>query len=258
MVLSYGYCCVSIAAIRQRPAHQAEQVSQLLWGERVEILALNDEGWAKVRCAWDEYEGWCRVMQLIQISKAEFRKGAKYVSQGMKDFFVFPNVDLWVPLGSDIRKTNIVKGSDTGSFKGVKGRFSELKMDEKMIQFFALKFLHAPYLWGGRSVAGIDCSGFTQMVFKLCGKQLPRDAWQQATVGETIAFLQSGQCGDLAFFDNAEGKITHVGLLLSNDTIIHATGESGRVVIDKIDPAGIISIELRRRTHQLRLLKRYF
>jgi cell wall-associated NlpC family hydrolase len=118
----------------------------------------------------------------------------------------------------------------------------------------AMFYLDAPYLWGGRSVFGIDCSGFTQMVFKQFGIRLKRDAWQQAEQGELLGFLQESRAGDLAFFDNEDGRITHVGIMLNNQQIIHA---SGKVRIDSIDAQGIYNTELNRYTHKLRILKRF-
>ena len=119
-------------------------------------------------------------------------------------------------------------------------------------------YLNAPYLWGGKTPFGIDCSGFTQMVYKLNGHKLLRDASQQATQGEALSFIEESEPGDLAFFDNEEGIINHVGILLNSTTIIHATESSGCVVIDSIDNNGIISRKKRMRTHNLRLVKRYF
>jgi gamma-D-glutamyl-L-lysine dipeptidyl-peptidase len=118
----------------------------------------------------------------------------------------------------------------------------------------ALKFLDTPYLWGGKTACGIDCSGFSQQVFKQFGIKLPRDSYQQAEAGEVVGFLVEARCGDLAFFDNEEGRITHVGIMLSNDQIIHS---SGKVRIDKIDSQGIINSETGARTHKLRIIKRY-
>jgi cell wall-associated NlpC family hydrolase len=116
----------------------------------------------------------------------------------------------------------------------------------------ALMYLHAPYLWGGRSPFGIDCSGFVQVVYKFSGIQLPRDAWQQAEKGDLLSFIEESAPGDLAFFDNDEGTIIHVGILLENNRIIHA---SGKVRIDVIDHQGIYNRDLRAYTHNLRLIK---
>jgi cell wall-associated NlpC family hydrolase len=165
---------------------------------------------------------------------------------------------MWLPMGCDLKGGKIKLGNEQGSFKGKKLAYKDLQLNCESIKAVAMQYLYAPYQWGGRSVAGIDCSGLTQMAFKLCGKELPRDAALQAQDGDAVDFLQHGRCGDLAFFDNAEGKIVHVGILLDHDTIIHATEMLGRVTIDRIDQGGIISTTLRKRTHQLRLVKRYF
>lgn len=121
------------------------------------------------------------------------------------------------------------------------------------IRRFALKFLHAPYQWGGRSPFGIDCSGFTQVVFKLYGTTLPRDAYQQAELGKTLNFIHEAREGDLAFFDDEDGKITHVGIVIPDGKIIHA---SGKVRIDTLDHHGIYNHEEKKYTHTLRILKR--
>jgi gamma-D-glutamyl-L-lysine dipeptidyl-peptidase len=257
MVLSYSYCNVSVLPLKKEPSHRAEQVSQMLFGEKAEILELNGDDWAKIKTEWDQYEGWCRAGQLTSISRKEYRKELKIISGKNTDKLVFEQSEMWVPLGSDILKTKIPFGQETGKFKGKKLKVNELEFSGDALKRAALQYMHAPYLWGGRTIAGIDCSGLSQMAFKLCGRKLPRDAYQQAATGETVDFLQNAQCGDLAFFDNEEGKITHVGILLDNQTIVHATGATGRVVIDRIDQGGIISATLRKRTHNLRLVKRH-
>jgi cell wall-associated NlpC family hydrolase len=119
----------------------------------------------------------------------------------------------------------------------------------------AMMFLNAPYLWGGRSPLGIDCSGFTQIAYKLQGIEIPRDAYQQAEIGTTLSFVEESEPGDLAFFDNNEGKITHVGIILKDNFIIHA---SGKVRIDRIDQQGIFNAEEKKHTHKLRLIKSVF
>ncbi len=118
----------------------------------------------------------------------------------------------------------------------------------------ALSYKNTPYLWGGRSQWGIDCSGFSQLIYSCFGISLPRDAYQQAEMGEIVDFISEIQVGDLAFFDNADGRITHVGIMLDRDTIIHA---SAKVRIDRMDTEGIFNAELNRYSHKLRIIKRY-
>lgn len=127
------------------------------------------------------------------------------------------------------------------------------KFDDEVIKT-AGSYLNTPYLWGGRSPYGIDCSGFTQMVFKQFGIRLKRDAWQQAGQGEVVDFLQSAKAGDLAFFDNDEGKISHIGIMVDNSQVMHA---SGKVRTDIIDNQGIYNEEMKRYTHKLRIIKRF-
>ena len=129
----------------------------------------------------------------------------------------------------------------------------QVERNKTNIEHFCFQYLNTPYLWGGKSTLGIDCSGFTQQVYKLLGIKLMRDASEQAEQGVIIDFLQEVKSGDLAFFDNEDGRITHVGILLDSETIIHA---SGRVRIDKIDTAGIMSSDTGDRTHHLRIIKR--
>lgn len=258
MLFPFGICCVSLASLKKEPTHKSEQVSELLFGERVEILKRNEQGWAFVKADWDGYEGWCRGAQLTTISKKEVTKDRKWLTTKIADKFVFEEQEIWLPLGAEIQKSKLTIGDVEGKFKGKKIGFSELVLNEATIIAAAKLFLHAPYLWGGRTVAGIDCSGLSQMAYKLCNKKISRDAAQQAEEGEVVDFLQHAKPGDLAFFDNAEGKIVHVGILLDAENIIHATESSGKVVIDKIDGAGIISKILRMRTHNLRMVRRYF
>ena len=117
----------------------------------------------------------------------------------------------------------------------------------------AMLFLNSPYLWGGRTPFGIDCSGFTQMVYRLCGHHLLRDAKEQATQGEVLSFIEESEAGDLAFFDNAEGNITHVGIIMNDYKIIHA---HGKVRIDTLDHSGIYNVDLQKHTHKLRVIKK--
>ena len=127
------------------------------------------------------------------------------------------------------------------------------KMDKPNLLKTALLYLNAPYLWGGKTPMGIDCSGLTQMTYRINGLSLPRDASLQAQLGETLSFIDESEAGDLAFFDDAEGKIIHVGLLLENHYILHA---HGKVRIDRIDQTGIYNTETQQHSHKLRIIKK--
>jgi cell wall-associated NlpC family hydrolase len=257
--LAYAFCNVPVMPVRKEPYHYAEQTTQLLFGERVEIIDINNREWAHIHCAWDGYEGWCKQSQLIDVPKKEYKKETKYLAASHNDKLIMPEGEMWLPLGSDLAglkggKIKLVK--QAGKFKGKKLKIKDLTLSGAALKAAAMQYMFAPYQWGGRSIAGIDCSGLSQMAFKLCNHSIPRDADRQVLVGETVDFLQNAKCGDLAFFDNKEGKIVHVGILLDSETIIHATDTTGRVVIDRIDQGGIISVMLRKRTHNLRMVKR--
>jgi cell wall-associated NlpC family hydrolase len=259
MVLGYAYCNVAVMPVRIEPYHTAEQTTQLLWGEKAEITQINNRDWAKIRCAWDDYEGWCKLSQLSTLQKKEYRKETKYGVCGSGGRIVFEHAEIPLHPGSELLGLNsgkIKAGTDTGKYKGDKHNILKTTPTSDTLKAAAMSYLHAPYMWGGRSLSGIDCSGYSQMVYKLCNHRILRDASQQATQGEVVDFLVHARCGDLAFFEEREGAINHVGMLLDNETIIHATDTAGRVVIDKIDQGGIISLSLKKRTHALRMVRR--
>lgn len=261
MILSYAVCNSSLMPVRATPAHSSEMVNQLLFGERVEILEIDDKEWAHIYCGWDGYEGWCKMSQLSIITRQEYRKPTKNFAYTDNNVLLFDDSSQWIPMGSELygmKAGRIAIAGQEAKYKGKRLNTKKIELNPDAFVLSARHYLNSPYLWGGRSVAGIDCSGLVQIAFKLCNKEMPRDASQQAEQGELIDFLQHAEKGDLAFFDNEEGKINHVGILLDKTHILHATDTSGKVVIDKIDQGGIISRLLRRRTHNLRMVRRYF
>ena len=233
--------------------------SQLLFGDHFTIQEIAGN-WLRILTAHDEYEGWIDIKQFDEIDHALF------VALHDLNTILGPSVSHYVTKVSANEKLNLVAGSNIPNTldKFFYLRDTKYKLEGETLRpskdsfrsgiiGVAKFYLNAPYLWGGKSVFGIDCSGLTQMVFRQFGLKLRRDAYQQAEQGELVAFLQEAQGGDLAFFDNDEGRITHVGIMLDNERIIHA---SGRVRIDSVDNQGIFNKELNRYTHKLRIIKK--
>ncbi len=252
--MSHSACTVPVAPMRAEPAHRSEQVSQLLFGEIAEVLeAIGD--FIRVRAGYDGYEGWCQASQLTALETGpDVEVGDELVGEWVAEVDLNGSI-MHVPMGSSLGLfTNGAAIIGQQKFRYV-GTTWDATPDNRAEQLasIAMRFLNCPYQWGGRSVFGVDCSGFTQTVFRYLGVRLLRDAYQQAGQGEAIGFLQEVLRGDLAFFDNEQGKITHVGILLDQETIIHA---SGKVRLDRIDNMGIVNVETGKRTHQLRVIKR--
>ncbi|HMI00927.1 MAG TPA: C40 family peptidase [Pedobacter sp.] len=254
----YAICRVAVAPLRAEPSDKAEISSQLLFGDHVEILQKTERWW-QVRNGYDDYQGWMDFRQLAGLTREQF--AASQYNQ-----YLVPPAPVNIAVDSDggkyyLSPASILPLYDKGFCYLGEAKYEVLfeprhvvAEDPENIIKDALFFENVSYLWGGRNFFGLDCSGFVQTVFKLNGFSLKRDAWQQAEQGTTVDFLQEVQPGDVAFFDNAEGRITHVGIMLSPTEIIHS---SGRVHIDPIDNQGIYNPELGRYTHKLRIIKRY-
>jgi len=260
MIVGFALASVSIVPMRSEPNHKAEQVSQILFGERMIVLSKTKNDWFLVRCEWDKYEGWVKGGQITFIADKIYKRKLAALSISHQDVILQPDGQFFLSPGSSLflLKGKKIEWNPYFSYKGKKVFFKDAGFEPDKFSECCKLFLGSPYLWGGRGMMGMDCSGFSQVVFKLFNYKLPRDASQQAKVGEPVDFLQEAKCGDLAFFDNDEGNINHVGILLNSNTIIHGTETSGCVIIDSIDNNGIISRKKRMRTHNLRLVKRYF
>jgi hypothetical protein len=242
-------CITAVAPIRTEPSHRAEMSSQLLFAETADVLEeLKD--FTKIRCSYDGYEGYVQTSQLTEITNEFAALQPASYSVVHHSTLLFNNCPLILSLASPLYSESYSLGKFPVIAKTA-GKMYEC--NEENIERFSSLYLNTPYLWGGRSSFGIDCSGFCQQVFKVLRIKLESDAYQQATQGDVVDFLQQSKCGDLAFFDNEEGRITHVGIMLNNAEIIHA---SGRVRVDDIDGQGIINRDNGQRTHKLRIIKR--
>ena len=256
--MEYMVCCVPVSPMRATASHKAEMVSQQLFGEKSFILERTADNWVKIQLKYDGYQGWVQQSHLAEIDESLYTKTDKDLTSDWLNEVDYNGHIMYVPMGSSLSAFKNGKAfwrKNAIHFKGNVWNPEEVKISPKVIKQIAFKFLNTSYLWGGKSVFGIDCSGYSQATYKFLNKRLPRDAWQQAEEGEVVNFLQEAQCGDLAFFDNPESKIIHVGILLNDHEIIHS---SGKVRIDKIDTDGILNLETKQRTHKLRIIKRYF
>ncbi|MEY8761181.1 C40 family peptidase [Chryseobacterium tongliaoense] len=235
--MNKGVCIVTVAPVRAENSDKAEIVTEILFGESADILEVN-KNWTRIKMHYDGYEGWMDTKQIKPVSDEELAN--RKVTLITEDFSSVLTKD---------GKTLLSMGSEV-DFPAVASRRSHDLRES--IALTAKEFLNVPYLWGGKSFFAVDCSGFTQLVFKIHNVKLPRDTYQQAEVGEPLTFVEESQPGDLAFFENAEGKIIHVGIMLDNQKIIHA---SGKVRIDTLDSSGIFNKELNQHTHKLRVIK---
>ncbi len=257
----FAACPVAVCPVRKNPAHEAEMVNQLFFGDMVEILESGKGNWSLVKGLSDNYEGWVNKQQLESVSEAEARDEnfSLIINDQTLHEIRINDSKMFIPAGASLRQFSQGKGrlgkwEFSYSGKDVVQK-NQLKAGAAEISRLMRQWLNAPYLWGGRHAMGVDCSGLTQVLFKLMGINLPRDAWQQALEGTTVDFIQQSQPGDLAFFDDENGKIYHVGIVSGQGKIIHA---SGIVKEDHLDAAGILNVASGNRTHQLRIIKRYF
>ena len=257
--MNYRLCDQAVVPVRVQPGDRQEMSNQLLFGDLV-IIKGNVTEWLLIESFDDRYEGWVDQKQVLNIPKELFSElidaerhyamdlSASGTYNGSETPFLF-TCGARLPFYAD----DMFRIKDRiGIYSGEVIKPEETA-DPTMLIRVAFKYLGAPYLWGGRSPFGIDCSGFVQIVFKTMGIMLPRDASQQVMLGDPLSFVSEAFPGDLAFFGNEEGEIIHVGIVAGDSHIIHA---SGRVRVDKLDHQGIYNAETNKYSHNLRVIKR--
>ncbi|SFI41031.1 C40 family peptidase [Halpernia frigidisoli] len=230
-------CNVSVAPVRADSSDKAEIVTQLLFGESLSVIEVKNN-WTKIKMDFDGYEGWMDTKQYSVVSDEYLQnRRTNLVTENFQSH-ILKDGKILLSIGSEV------------DFETISTQRSE-NLRQNIITT-AKEFLNVPYLWGGKSFFGIDCSGFTQLVYKVNGKKIPRDTYQQGDLGKVLDFVEESQAGDLAFFENSEGKIIHVGIMLNSHQIIHA---HGKVRIDELDSTGIFNKEKNTHTHKLRFVK---
>lgn len=257
-ILDYGVCRLSVVPIRAEASDKTELTTQLLFGDHYEVIeASKDKKWLKIRTNFDQFDGWMDAKQHHPVShdyyeylnRAEFK-----ITTDVTASILYNKSPQIILMGSmiPISSSELFKMEEQFAFNGEAKNLGQ-KREYEYLRSVAVKYLNAPYLWGGKSPFGIDCSGFVQMVFKICGYRLFRDSWQQANQGKSFKDIEQGKPGDLVFFKNQEGKVNHVGIMLDGDRIIHA---SGRVRFDHLNEEGILNLETKIYSHQFSHIRR--
>lgn len=282
IVVEYVVANATVTPVRENPSEAAEQATQLLFGEVCEVIERRPS-WIKVRNILDGQVGWVSSSMLTRTDSHSSLSVPRYPQTDSRAVITAPmayatpmdgGTALLLTLGT--RLPNYDNGVfevlgkqyridpscvSIGAAALQEGADNPQRNDmHSAIVAIAQSLLNTPYLWGGKNVMGLDCSGFTQVVYAAMGINLLRNAREQITQGELVPSLAEVQPGDLAFFDHQDRdpkatRITHVGLLLSPTEIIHCSG--GRVHIDRIDANGIY-LPSGTMTHHLVQIKRYF
>ncbi len=255
--MKYGICMLAAVAVREAPSMKSQMTNQLLFGELVTINDTTND-WFLVETVDDGFTGWVQNNQLKELSKADFNtlKEAKpYYLQTLSAQIKVNKAIIPVFRGARFNGWNQgvfnVAGEKYYYKKAVHGVPENAGTRE--ILKVAGYYLNVPFLQGGRTPLGIDSAGLVQMAFKMNGINLPRHADQQVDKGEQILFVEASAPGDLAFFESDDGTISHVGIILKGNKILHS---SGKVRIDTLDHQGIFNTEAGKYTHRLRVVKR--
>ncbi len=248
--MKHAICLISYATQKKEATEKSETVNQILFGETVEVVKEKNN-WLLVICNYDNYQGWVYKNQLTSLKELNDLKNKHILKTAQIKINSKTHGIQRLSLGAELYNYDNI--NKTAKILNEIYEIEEPNIENNDIKRTALSFLNTPYLWGGRSIYGIDCSAFVQLVYKVHNVKMPRDASQQAKIGKNIEFIENAKIGDLVFFDDEEMNIKHVGIIIGENQIIHA---SGKVRIDKIDHNGIYNEETEKYTHKLRIIKK--
>lgn len=264
--MTHGICPLSIVPVRREPTSKSEQLTQLLFGELFTVLGESENKlWLNIQVKHDFYEGWVEKSRVQEVAEDFFTNTDVCYTADLGGYAVSKKTGkrTFIPLSSALHKydqrenTNLcgsfLLGDEAFEYHGTAIAGKKDISKENLAPFIEY-YMQAPYLWGGRHPLGIDCSGLVQNVMRLCGLNVPRDSYQQAEIGTTVDFVQEAQYGDVAFFDNEEGRINHVGIVVDDRMIVHA---AECTKLSRLDHQGIFDLEKEEYSHKLRIIKRY-
>ena len=238
--MDYGIIDLNIVPVRKKNNAKSEMINQLFFGEIITIIKTKEK-WSFISSNIDKYQGWIRNLHFKLIKKSDYKILSKSDSVFSKSEIIIKNdtSEITIPTGSLLSSVKFLNYSyvDEGEYKSL---LETIK-----------SFINSPYLWGGKTKNGVDCSGLVQSIFKTLNIILPRDSKEQSNFG--VEIKEGYKLGDLAFFGENANKISHVGILVDNETVVHAYG---KVRMDKINSRGIYNIEEERITHFLQKVNR--
>ncbi len=256
--IDYGVCRLAVVPVRSESKDNSEQLTQLLFGDHYEVISVStDKKWLHIRIHADGYEGWLDGKQhhaitkeyFDQINQTDFR-----ITLEVSSPVLYKKLPLTIVMGSivPISTSELFKLEEQFAFNGESKGLGQ-KRDVEFLKTIAKKYTGAPFQSGGKSPFGIDHAAFVQMLFRICGYSLSRDVKGQSTQGKKVKNLEEAQSGDIAFFTGKGGALSHCGVLLAPDKIIHA---SGSVRVDMLLEDGILNGDTKVYTHTLHSVRR--